>query len=100
MATMLPMALLLRRKSPADHATPATRSAHAVAAIRPAPPIILQGLLLLAGVACCVAMSMPQVHMIAYCGDLSYGPARGAEMLSLMLGLGVVSRLVSGLIAD
>jgi MFS family permease len=45
-------------------------------------------------------MSMPQVHMIAYCGDLGYGPARGAEMLSIMLGLGVVSRLGSGLIAD
>jgi MFS family permease len=45
-------------------------------------------------------MSMPQVHIVAYCGDLGYGPARGAEMLSLMLGLGVVSRLASGLIAD
>jgi MFS family permease len=45
-------------------------------------------------------MSMPQVHIVAYCGDLGYGPARGAEMLSLMLGLGVVSRLISGLVAD
>jgi MFS family permease len=57
-------------------------------------------MLVLAGLACCVAMSMPQVHMIAYCGDLGYGPARGAEMLSLMLGFGVVSRLTSGFIAD
>ena len=61
---------------------------------------VLQGLLILAGLACCVAMSMPQVHIIAYCGDLGYGPARGAEMLSLMLGFGVVSRLVFGFIAD
>jgi MFS family permease len=45
-------------------------------------------------------MSMPQVHIVAYCGDLGYGAARGAEMLSLMLGFGVVSRLASGLIAD
>jgi predicted MFS family arabinose efflux permease len=45
-------------------------------------------------------MSMPQVHMVAYCGDLGYGPARGAEMLSLMLGFGIVSRLASGFIAD
>ena len=45
-------------------------------------------------------MSMPQVHMVAYCGDLGYGPARGAEMLSIMLGMGVVSRLASGFIAD
>jgi MFS family permease len=66
----------------------------------PTSPGKLQALLVLAGVACCVAMSMPQVHMVAYCSDLGYGPARGAEMLSIMLGLGVVSRLASGLIAD
>jgi fucose permease len=59
-----------------------------------------QGLLCVAGVACCVAMSMPQVHIVAYCGDLGYGAARGAEMLSLMLGCGIVSRLVSGWICD
>jgi MFS family permease len=57
-------------------------------------------LLAIAGVACCVAMSMPQVHIVAYCGDLGYGPARGAEMLSLMLGCGIVSRLASGWVAD
>ena len=63
-------------------------------------PGTLQALLCVAGVACCVAMSMPQVHIVAYCGDLGFGAARGAEMLSLMLGLGVVSRLVSGWISD
>jgi len=47
-----------------------------------------------------VAMSMPQVHIVAYCGDLGYGVARGAEMLSLMLGFGIVSRIGSGFIAD
>ncbi len=57
-------------------------------------------LLTIAGVACCVAMSMPQVHIVAYCGDLGLGTARGAEMLSLMLMGGVVSRLVSGLLSD
>jgi MFS family permease len=98
--TMLPIALLLRRKAPADHGATAASGAHAAIATMPAPPMVLQGLLVLAGIACCVAMSMPQVHMIAYCGDLGYGPARGAEMLSIMLGLGVVSRLASGLIAD
>jgi MFS family permease len=57
-------------------------------------------LLAIAGVACCVAMSMPQVHIVAYCGDLGYGAARGAEMLSIMLGAGIVSRLASGWICD
>jgi MFS family permease len=57
-------------------------------------------LLCVAGTACCVAMAMPQVHIVAYCGDLGYGAARGAEMLSLMLASGIVSRLVSGWICD
>jgi MFS family permease len=59
-----------------------------------------QVLLCVAGVACCVAMSMPQVHIVAYCSDLGFGAARGAEMLSLMLACGIVSRLVSGMICD
>lgn len=63
-------------------------------------PTALQILLCLAGVACCVAMAMPQVHIVAYCGDLGFGLARGAEMLSLMLGFGLVSRIGSGLLAD
>ena len=57
-------------------------------------------LLCVAATACCVAMSMPQVHIVAYCTDLGYGAARGAEMLSLMLGFGIVSRVASGLLAD
>lgn len=59
-----------------------------------------QALLCLAGLACCVAMSMPQVHIVAYCVDLGFGAARGAEMLSLMLASGIVSRLVSGWVCD
>jgi MFS family permease len=57
-------------------------------------------ILALASISCCVAMSMPQVHIVAYCNDLGYGVARGAEMLSLMLGLGIISRVGSGFLAD
>ena len=60
----------------------------------------LTAILGLAAIACCVAMSMPQVHIVAYCGDLGYGVARGAEMLSLMLGFGIISRIGSGFLAD
>jgi len=63
-------------------------------------PNALMALLCIAGFACCVAMAMPQVHIVAYCGDLGYGVARGAEMLSLMLGFGLISRAGSGLVAD
>jgi MFS family permease len=94
--TMLPLALLLRRRA----AAVAEETGPAMAGPQAAAPGYLQGLLMFAGVCCCVAMSMPQVHIIAYCGDLGYGPARGAEMLSIMLAGGVASRLGSGLIAD
>ena len=46
-------------------------------------------ILSLASISCCVAMAMPQVHIVAYCGDLGYGVARGAEMLALMLAFGI-----------
>jgi MFS family permease len=104
-AVLLPLAFLLRRRAPhrpAEAVEGTALSANGAAA--PVPPPLplgaLQLLLIVAGFACCVAMSMPQVHIVAYCGDLGYGAARGAEMLSLMLGFGIVSRLVSGLIAD
>src|SRR5450631_153426 len=56
--------------------------------------------LCIASISCCVAMAMPQVHIVAYCGDLGYGPAHGAEMLSLMMGFGIISRIGSGFLAD
>ncbi len=100
LATMLPLTIALRGRFVAHHADAAATSAARRQAELPFSPMTLQVLLCVAGVACCVAMSMPQVHIVAYCGDLGYGAARGAEMLSLMLGFGIVSRLISGLIAD
>jgi MFS family permease len=96
---MLPLVLLLRRRIEHHHAG-ATAAAARRQAEMPFSPMTLQVLLCIAGVACCVAMSMPQVHIVAYCGDLGYGVARGAEMLSLMLGFGIISRVASGFIAD
>jgi MFS family permease len=57
-------------------------------------------MLCIASISCCVAMAMPQVHIVAYCGDLGYGVARGSEMLSLMMAFGIVSRIGSGFLAD
>ena len=104
-ATILPLAFLLRRRPPLHAVAPPTPGAAGLAPPDGQRPMGLRpmtALLLLssAGVACCVAMSMPQVHIVAYCSDLGIGAARGAEMLSLMLGLGVVSRLASGWISD
>jgi MFS family permease len=100
LVTMPPLIYFLRRRMQAHHTEAATRTAALRQAELPFSPMTLQVLLCIAGIACCVAMSMPQVHLVAYCGDLGYGAARGAEMLSLMLGCGIISRVASGFIAD
>jgi MFS family permease len=97
--TMIPLALALRRKAPTQSSGTMhyTASAQSSLGLSPAG---LQIVLAVAGFCCCVAMSMPQVHIVAYCSDLGYGVNRGAEMLSLMLALGIVSRVGSGFVAD
>jgi len=97
---MLPLTWVLRKPLPegalqASDSAAALKSRSAGLSTR-----TLTWLLAAAGIGCCVAMSMPQVHIVAYCTDLGYGPAVGAEMLSLMLLGGVASRLVSGVLAD
>jgi len=99
LVTMLPLALMLRPRAPGSqgsHALDDTGEARPLGFSRNGLTLILS----CAGIACCVAMSMPQVHIIAYCGDLGYGVARGAEMLSVMFACGIVSRIASGFIAD
>ena len=103
MATMPLLALMMRPRPPTTlAASPAARAGAVIPSTRPFGLGLTQAqvLLCVAGVACCVAMAMPQVHIVAYCSDLGFGAARGAEMLSLMLACGIVSRLVSGLICD
>jgi MFS family permease len=94
------LALLMKPRPPLNTATPGIHGTHETD--RPFGLSMNQAQLLLcvAGLSCCVAMSMPQVHIVAYCSDLGFGAARGAEMLSLMLGFGIASRLISGLICD
>lgn len=100
LVVMLPLSLFFRRRPSAaqmaadDAASAGARGDLGLSASQ------LQWLLAVAGFCCCVAMAMPQVHIVAYCGDLGYGVARGAEMLSLMLGLGIISRIGSGFVAD
>ena len=104
LVTLIPLAFLLRRRPP--HQTISAARPTSVPRAEPKlldtglPQPVLQGLLIVAGFACCVAMSMPQVHIVAYCLDLGIDSGRGAEMLSLMLATGIVSRLAFGAIAD
>jgi MFS family permease len=94
------LALFMRRRPPISAPAATTVAGANLAAPFGLKPAHAQTLLCIAGVACCVAMSMPQVHIVAYCADLGYGAARGAEMLSVMLGFGIASRLISGAICD
>ncbi|MDP3248357.1 MAG: MFS transporter, partial [Polaromonas sp.] len=98
---MFGLAQLMRQRPPALALAPVTVRGVA-ASDRPFNLSLrqAQALLCVAGLSCCVAMSMPQVHIVAYCSDLGFGAARGAEMLSLMLACGIVSRLISGAICD
>lgn len=96
---VLPLAVLLRRRVP-DRADGASVGATPNRGNIRMSPARLQLYLGFAGVACCVAMSMPQVHIVTYCVGLGYGPVAGAEMLSLMLFGGVLSRIFFGLLSD
>jgi MFS family permease len=98
--TMLPLSLVLRRRTPAIRGTGSSGSRSPARLPGSMSPATLQAMLMVAGVACCVAMAMPQVHIVAYSGDLGHGVGRGAEMLSMMLGFGIVSRLASGWLSD
>ena len=100
LVAVIPLAFALRRRLPQEVQTAAQNTSLVNAKTVGLSPRALQYLLGFAGIGCCVAMSMPQVHIVAYCVDLGFGPAVGAQMLSLMLLCGVVSRIISGLVAD
>ncbi|SFK52663.1 MFS transporter [Falsiroseomonas stagni] len=102
LVTMPLIALMLRARPPVAKVVPPVAGAPPPRAERPLgmSKNTLTGVLGFAGIGCCIAMAMPQVHIVAYCGDLGYGVARGTEMLSLMLAFGIVSRIASGFIAD
>jgi MFS family permease len=98
LAAMLPLILVLNRPTPRHAIAPgATAGTHGSLGVSPNTLMVL---LCIAAVGCCVAMAMPQVHIVAYCGDLGYGPARGAEMLAAMMGFGIISRIACGFLAD
>ena len=96
----IPVALPLRRQVSAETFRKSDEASESKRKQMAFSPNALVLMLALAGLGCCVAMSMPQVHIVAFCVDLGYGPAAGSEILSLMLFGGIVSRIVSGILAD
>ena len=97
---MIPLSFLLKKKISEETARISDAASSDKRQNVSISPKALTILLSIAGIGCCVAMSMPQVHIVAFCIDLGFGPAVGAEMLSLMLIGGIISRLINGLISD
>lgn len=99
---MLPLSLCLRRPAPESGPRPGAAGLVAgdedkVLGLRPNVVLAMLGVAI---IGCCIAMAMPMVHVVAYCSDLGFATARGAEMLSLLLGCAFMSRLAFGWVAD
>jgi len=106
MAVMLPISFILRRRPPAsptalpranELAGGQSRFGHTVPPGRyiatPALSVFgLQVALSAAILACCIAMGMPLTHLVARASDLGHAPARAAEMFSVMLFSGFITR--------
>lgn len=96
LVTMLPLALVLWRRPVIENSTNETAGNGSASTTIGLAPNSTHAFLTVAGMFCCVAMAMPQAHLVAYCGDLGYGPTGGAEMLAVAMGFGVASRLIFG----
>jgi MFS family permease len=99
--TIVPLAAVFLRRAPEP---PPLGTAHAGpragAPVLGLPPNVACGLLAFATFCCCVTMSMPMAHMVAFCSDIGLGPANGAMMLSVLLGTAFLSRQFWGWLAD
>jgi MFS family permease len=100
-ALIVPLALLFLREPPE---LPAVTTGAGGTTVTPKvfgwPPNVVFAMLAIAAFLCCVTMSMPQSHLVAFCSDLGIAPAHGAAMLSVLLGVGFLSRQGWGAISD
>jgi MFS family permease len=98
---IVPAAALFLRPPPAvaHHAAP-VRAAATTRSVLGWPPNVIFTLQMCAIFTCCVPMSMPQAHLVAFCSDLGISPAHGAAMVSVLLGSAFFSRQLWGVISD
>lgn len=100
LVTVLPATLLLK-PVPVPVALPTTSKVTAGRRrIGGMSPNKIQILLCLAGFSCCIPMSVPQAHLVAFCTDIGISPARSATMLSMMLAAAFIARQAWGALAD
>ena len=98
--TIPALALIFFRRPPEAAAPSAAAIAASFSPVRGISPAITQVLLAVAIFCCCVTMSIPLAHMVAFCSDIGIGPRPGAAMLSLQLAAGVVAQQIWGWVAD
>ena len=99
--TIVPLALIFLRPAPEIATGPAGAAGSAATPrVFGWPPNVVFVMLAAAAFLCCVTMSMPQAHLVAFCTDLGISATHGAAMLSLLLGAGFLCRQVWGAISD
>jgi MFS family permease len=101
---ILPLTLLLKPAPTAPGEVPASRHVPLAAVqanrIGGLHPNVVQALICVAGFCCCIPMSVPSAHLVAFCGDIGITPTHGAAMLSVMLGCAFLARQLWGALAD
>lgn len=98
--TVFPLSLLVRRRVSAAILDEADRHSAIKVMQTGFSPATIKWILACAGVSCCIAMAIPQIHLVALCLDVGLTLSQGSELLSWMLLGGIVSRLVCGAIID
>jgi MFS family permease len=97
---LLPLAWLMRHPAPAPAPASIRKDAVPNAPVLGFHANVTFALICIAVIGCCIAMAMPMGHLVAYCSDLGYNPARGAEMLSALLGAAFLGRMFWGHLGD
>lgn len=95
-AAMLLLSPVLHRPAPRAPRPPAGSPPRPERSLLGLRNTTVQCLVCAAGIGCCVAMAVPQAHIVAHVTDLGYPAADGAQILGLMLACGVLSRLAFG----
>ncbi len=96
----LPLCLLFRRPPPEAPVVAAEAGRDTEKLVFGLAPNFVLGLLCLAIIGCCIAMSMPMVHLVNHAQSLEISATRATLMLSLLMGVSGIARLSWGAVMD
>ena len=98
--TMVPLSFLLAPRAPISATDRPTGIPTDDRRALDLPPNVVQGMLWLAAVGCCSAMSVPIVQLVSHATDLGYTAEQGARVLSILFLAAFVSRIGFGILSD